>query len=277
MLMVLIVMWALFSTVSRTTLNPSSTTPKLVKTILPFYDDSSAPPPFPPMLTDQLELFGSAHHSSGLLADKDLAPRSRNVTPGLERPLKMTTFSSNSKAALHLPKRCTHTSSPYPKKVLKHSRASSRNRASSESPSEGSLETSDGTSDSESTLSALSEDSKISKPPGEPGRPGRGGYNLETTLDWNHRSYTKFKKFTHHLIEEHLDTTKCASAQSPVLLKVVRDKVTDAFPDLEQYSNCWPVNNMIMMHLKYTSSRAQRQELELAAGKGKKPAGRASV
>ena len=33
------------------------------------------------------------------------------------------------------------------------------------------------------------------------------------------------QRFTHKLIDEHLDTTKCSSAQDTALLKVVRDKV----------------------------------------------------
>ncbi|KAG6369655.1 hypothetical protein JVT61DRAFT_14154 [Boletus reticuloceps] len=121
----------------------------------------------------------------------------------------------------------------------------------------------DAASDSD-TLSTLPDDSKIPKPQGEPGRPGCGGYTLESTLDWNHNAYT----ITYRLIDEHLDTTKCASAQSPALIKVVRNKAMVAFPDLENYSNVWPVNDMIMMRLKYTSSRARRCEIKAAAGKG---------
>ncbi|KAG1781453.1 hypothetical protein EV702DRAFT_1192946 [Suillus placidus] len=105
------------------------------------------------------------------------------------------------------------------------------------------------------------EDSKIPKPAGEPGHPGRGGYTLFEDLDWNPKAFAKFKKSMHSLIEDHLDTTKCASAQSPVLLKVVRGKVLDNFPDLENYSNLWPVNDMIMTHLKYMSGRTREKWL----------------
>jgi hypothetical protein len=38
-------------------------------------------------------------------------------------------------------------------------------------------------------------------------------------------TYRHPKNSMHNLIEEHLDTTKCASSQSPSLLKIVRDKV----------------------------------------------------
>ncbi|KAG2752468.1 hypothetical protein P692DRAFT_20685293, partial [Suillus brevipes Sb2] len=103
----------------------------------------------------------------------------------------------------------------------------------------------------------------------EPGRPGRGGYTLQEALDWNPKAYTKFKKFMHHLIDEHLDTTKCASSQNHALLKIVRDKAVDAFPDLENYSGYWPLNDMIMMRLKYTSGRARQKEAKSGAGKTK--------
>ncbi|KIJ68875.1 hypothetical protein HYDPIDRAFT_25127 [Hydnomerulius pinastri MD-312] len=263
--------------------------PTTITSISPFYDDDSvAPPPFPPMLTDQLELFGSGcgQHSSSLLAEEVLSSATRiiapaKVTPVLERPQtqKSAVLAPEFKLAARSPKPGTRTASPYPKKSPKQPHTHFRDHTSPESSSELSSESSESSSDDDdSTSGTLSEDSKIPKPPGEPGRPGRGGYTLETALDWNHKTYAKLKKFTHRLIEEHLDVTKCASAQNTTLLKVVRNKAVDAFPDLENYSNYWPVNNIIMMRLKYTSGRAQRrQELEMVAGKGKKSSGRASV
>lgn len=220
--------------------------PTTIKTVSPFFNDTTAPPPFPPMLTDQLELFGNNHHSSGLLVDEALSPESGKPTPAvkadLERPQKPT-VAPEFRIAAAPPLKLIRAFSPYPKKAPKQF----RNHTPSESVSEQSLASS---SDDESIFSTLSEDSKIPKPPGEPGRPGRGGYNLETALDWNHKTYAKFKvtsiyrrfftcihylmlflqKFTHRLIDDHLDVTKCSSAQSPTLLKVVRDKVH--FPPL---------------------------------------------
>ena len=43
----------------------------------------------------------------------------------------------------------------------------------------------------------------------------------------------------------------------------------EAFPNLKTYSNCWLVVDLIMMHLKYTSSWAWKQEMEFVAGKAK--------
>ncbi|KAG1761267.1 hypothetical protein EDD22DRAFT_847892 [Suillus occidentalis] len=224
------------------------------KAVCPFHDqEPSAPPPFPPMLTDQLELFSSPRHSTMLITDEILPPKPKNM------------LAPEFKLAARPPKN-THPSSPYPKVVC---RERSRSRTPISSDSSGSF---DSLSDSDLSTSAasLSEDSKIPKPAGEPGRPGRGGYMLREALDWSPKAYTKFKNSMHHLIEEHLDTTKCASSQSPILLKTVRDKAVDAFPDLENYTEFWPVNDIVMMRLKYTSGRARQKEAGMVTGKSKK-------
>ncbi|KAI6025984.1 hypothetical protein F5J12DRAFT_889881 [Pisolithus orientalis] len=124
-------------------------------------------------------------------------------------------------------------------------------------------------SDSDCASSMLLDDSKIPKPTGEPGCPGHGWYTLEIALDWNCKMYVKFKKLIFHLIDGHLDVTKCASAQNPTLLRLVCNKAVAAFPDLDNYTNAWPVSDTIMMCLKYTSGCARRQEVEMAAGKTK--------
>ncbi|KAG2084193.1 uncharacterized protein F5147DRAFT_782614 [Suillus discolor] len=209
------------------------------------------------------------------------------ITDEILLPKPKNTLAPEFKLAVR-PSKNTHPSSPYPKRVsLERSR--SRSRTPIPSDSSGSF---DSLSDSDSsTLAAsLSEDSKIPKPAGEPSRPGRGGYTLREALDWSPKAYTKFKNSMHHLIEEHLDTTKCASirrsvprydevcldttkcasSQSPILLKTVCDKAVDAFPDLENYSEFWPVNDMIMMRLKYTSGRARQKEAGMVTGKSKK-------
>ncbi|KAG2739431.1 hypothetical protein P692DRAFT_201811526 [Suillus brevipes Sb2] len=228
----------------------------------PFYDsESGAPPPFPPMLTDQLELFGNIdRRPTTLTADEVLVPRAGIVpvarasssTPAPEFKLAKRTLKHSDPSS---------SACPYPKKSL------TRSRSQTPLPSD-SARSLDSLSDSGTSTSSasLSEDSKIPKPAGEPGRPGRGGYTLYEALDWNPKAYTKFKKHVHSLVEDHLDITKCASAQSPALLKVALDN----FPDLENYSNLWPVNDLIMMRLKYTSGRARRKEGEMAAGKSKR-------
>ncbi|KIK33157.1 hypothetical protein CY34DRAFT_18549 [Suillus luteus UH-Slu-Lm8-n1] len=228
----------------------------------PFYDsESGAPPPFPPMLTDQLELFGNIDcRLTTLIADEVLVPRA-GIIPAARA--SSSTPAPEFKLAKRALKHSDLSSSAYPKKLT-------RSRSQTPSPSD-SARSLDSLSDSDTSTSSasLSEDSKIPKPAGEPGRPGHGGYTLYEALDWNPRAYTKFKKYMHSLVEDHLDTTKCASAQSPALLKVVCDKALDNFLDLGNYSNLWPVNDLIMMRLKYTSGRARRKEGEMAAGKSR--------
>ncbi|KAG6371890.1 hypothetical protein JVT61DRAFT_3269 [Boletus reticuloceps] len=246
--------------------------PTTIRSVTPFFNNSTTPlPPFPAMLTDQLELFGTPHSpSTGRLAsDSDSSEDGVSATPHNDTPVPNSTSKPVSRQF-----KLVRASSPYQKKTTPTPTGTSKkpqSRGVSLASSLSSLEDSDHTSvsSSDDTSSTLSDDSKIPKPPGEPGRPGRGGYNLETALDWNHKTFVKFKTFTHNLIDKHLDVTKCASAQSTALMKLVRDKVQDKFPDLENYSNCWPINDMIMMRLKYTSSRARRQEMEMAAGKRK--------
>ncbi|KAI6031056.1 hypothetical protein PISMIDRAFT_6494 [Pisolithus microcarpus 441] len=237
--------------------------PTTVKRVSPFYDDDSvALPPLSSKLTDQVELFGQTPRPMTLLADEHLTPAGLGVVPpkfsvanrsGTPRSTPAPEFRVMSKAS-------RRGASPYAKKVAFQGAAAEQTNSTDESSSEAS-------SDDDSTVSTISDESKIPKPQGEPGHPGRGGYTLEAALDWNHSAYMKFKKLTHRLIEEHLDTTKCASAQNPASLKLVRDKAMAAFPDLENYTHVWPVSDMIMMHLKYTSSRARRREVEMAAGK----------
>ncbi|KAG1887549.1 uncharacterized protein F5891DRAFT_1199594 [Suillus fuscotomentosus] len=230
----------------------------------PFYDsEPSAPPPFPSMLTDQLELFGKVHRpSTTLIADEVLVPKASIIVPIIRASSTPAPESELAKRSL---KHSDRSFSPYSTKVA-FTRSDSQTPKSLDSAS-----SSDSLSDSDSTTSSvnLSEDSKIPKPAGEPGRPGRGGYTLREALDWNPKAYAKFKKYMHRLIEDHLDTTKCASAQSAALLKVVCGKALHEFPDLEDYSNSWPANDMIMTRLKYTSGRARRKEGEMALGKSK--------
>ncbi|KAI6107826.1 hypothetical protein EDD16DRAFT_1523106 [Pisolithus croceorrhizus] len=104
---------------------------------------------------------------------------------------------------------------------------------------------------SESSLSSLESElggsDKIPKPSGEAGRPGHGGYNLEDQLGWGEDCFKNLK-------------------------------VTAEFPDMDSFENCWPVLDLIQMHLKYLSSRA-RQKRRISgsssrAAKGEKSRGK---
>ena len=207
----------------------------ILQRFLPFYDESSAPPASS-SLTAQLELFGNTHHSLAV-----------GVLPVVQIQIALPEQPALPKALPSKEGRAAR--SPYPTTKQERQRSKARvrshDRGDSESPSKDSSSSLDPLSDSESTSTTLSGHPKIPKPPGEPGRPGRGGYNLECAIEWDNKVYTKFKarpfrcdcnhagmmkliirqRFTHQLIDEHLDTTKCASAQNLAFLKVVRDKV----------------------------------------------------
>ncbi|KAG1724416.1 hypothetical protein EDB19DRAFT_1915556 [Suillus lakei] len=174
----------------------------------PFYNsEPGAPPPLPPMLMDQLELFGNANHClTTLIADEILVPKA-SIIPTARASLSTPT--PEFKLAKQMCKHSDNSSSPYTK--------------------------------------------KIPKPASEPGHPGCGGYTLREALDWNPKAYAKFKRSMHSLINNHLDMTKCASAQSPMLLEVALNN----FPDLDNYNNLWPVNDLIMTRLKYMSGHAR--------------------
>ncbi|KIM77377.1 hypothetical protein PILCRDRAFT_91123 [Piloderma croceum F 1598] len=104
---------------------------------------------------------------------------------------------------------------------------------------------------SESSLSSLSslsldseseasEDSdgglkKIPKLPGEAGRPGRGGYTLRDD----------YKK----------------------LLDYVEKQAIEDFPILDNYADCWPVNDMLLARLKTSSMRNQKRQRDRVGAK----------
>lgn len=153
-----------------------------------FYDqEPGAPPPFPPMLTDQLELFSCARHSTMLVADEILPSRISTVVPSTQR-IKQPQLKDTPefKLGTRLFKN-DRSSPPYSKRV-------SRSHSQTPIPSDSSSSL-DSASDSGSSTSteSLSEEPKIPKPAGEPGRPGRGGYTLQEALDWNPKAYNKFK------------------------------------------------------------------------------------
>ncbi|KAG2059881.1 hypothetical protein BDR06DRAFT_1002952 [Suillus hirtellus] len=235
--------------------------------VLPFYDsEPGVPPPLPPMLTDQLEVFDNADcHPTTLIADEILGSKA-SIIPTVRALSSAPT--PESKPSKQMLKYSNCSSSPYPKRAT-----SMHSNSCMPLPSDSSSSLSSFSDSDSSTLSMdSSEGSKIPKPAGEPRHPGHGGYTLCEALDWNPRAYAKFKNFMYTLIKDHLDTTKCTSAQSPALLKVAHSKVLDNFPDLNDYSSLWPVNDMIMTCLKYTSGHTRQKVGEMAAGKSKSKA-----
>ncbi|KIN99074.1 hypothetical protein M404DRAFT_30870 [Pisolithus tinctorius Marx 270] len=215
--------------------------PSMIKSISPFYNhDSAAPPPFPTMLTDQLELLGKAScsKSSGLLADKVLPPahtlssKKVHVSEVLAQSQK-STLAPEFIVASKTP--ATWFGSPYLKRAP--SQACSE---STSTPSTSSDKEEVASSDNDLT-SSIQLELKVPKPPGEPGHPGRGSYTLETVLNLNQKVFSKFKKYMHALINKHLDTKKCLSVQDPALLKVICQKQFQGF--LAHHSSTTPASN----------------------------------
>lgn len=140
--------------------HPLFITMAVTSPISAFYEPGAPPPPVP-LLTHQTELYYSPTHSNTLIVQEELPPnpitvKRHNVASLPREPVRFTAD------------------------PLEDGRASS--------PSDsGSFESSD------SELTDLSDDGLIPKPDGEAGRPGRGGYNLETALNWNPKSFRKLK------------------------------------------------------------------------------------
>jgi hypothetical protein len=156
------------------------------KAVSPFYDHgSSAPPPFPSMLTDQLELFVNNLRPTTLIADEILAPKASSIVSDLLRaPPALAPEFKPAKRSRKLPNH--FVSSPYSKK---DARIDSCSLIPVLSFPPG---CSNSSSDRESVVPSA-EESKIPKPTGEPGRPGRGGYMLYEALNWSPKAYARFK------------------------------------------------------------------------------------
>ncbi|KAI5980957.1 hypothetical protein EDD15DRAFT_2204784 [Pisolithus albus] len=205
--------------------------PMTVKTIPPFFNDNTAaPPPFPPMLTNQLELYGNTSHSC-LLTDKVNNTVTTNtvttaITISKDKPTqRLRTTRSSSPYMKKVT--ATRSSLPYAKKVTfsRRSQTRSPSHALSHASMVSTSEESDCSSESDNddnddTSSMLSEDSKIPKA------------SWGTWPPW----------------KEVVTTSKLHLTEPEMHLQKL--KAIDAFPDLEAYSNCWPINDIIMMRLK---------------------------
>ncbi|KAI6010007.1 hypothetical protein EDC04DRAFT_2610412 [Pisolithus marmoratus] len=101
---------------------------------------------------------------------------------------------------------------------------------------------------------------KIPKPNGEVGRPGRGGYNLKDQLGWGEDGFKKLKRFVKKAVKKHLDPTRCRSLQDRKALETVSKMAIAEFPDLDDFDECWPVQDLVQLQLKYLSFRARQQQ-----------------
>ncbi|KAG2341494.1 hypothetical protein BDR05DRAFT_1001604 [Suillus weaverae] len=106
-----------------------------------------------------------------------------------------------------------------------------------------------------SILSTNSNNSKIPKPEGEAGRLARGGYNLERALNWDSNRFKMLRDHVHRSIDNHCDTSKSKSSQTPAALNSVETEAIIQFPELNDYMGCWPVGDLIQMQLKNLSAK----------------------
>ncbi|KAG2106842.1 hypothetical protein BD769DRAFT_1393097 [Suillus cothurnatus] len=187
-----------------------------MKPVSSFYNqEPGAPPPFPPMLTDQLELFENSPSQASTIVPPIPAPK------GMPETTLAAPSSKTNCCFLPYQKRVS------PEQFFPWSPIYSDSSNSIDLVLDSGLSTS---------AMSQSEDSKIPKPPGKPSHPGQGGYTLQESLNWSPKAYTK-------------------------------SKAVDTFPDLDNYSGCWPVNDIIMMHLKYMLGHARQKEAGMTLGK----------
>ncbi|PPQ74509.1 hypothetical protein CVT26_007979 [Gymnopilus dilepis] len=121
----------------------------------------------------------------------------------------------------------------------------------------------------------------IMKPQGEPGRPNSGGYNLEKTLrGWTPRLFSDVSIFVKSLADVKLDMSKSYSRQNASAIKSICTAVrrilnkalleldpflyylqaTQHYAILAKYDNCWPVRDILKLHLKYKVETSRRQD-----------------
>ncbi|KAI6139081.1 hypothetical protein EDD17DRAFT_1516719 [Pisolithus thermaeus] len=101
-----------------------------------------------------------------------------------------------------------------------------------------------------------SDERKILKPSGKVGQPGWGGYNLEDQLGWGKSGFKNLKRFMKKAVKKHLDPTKCRSLQNCKVLETVSKAAIAEFPNLDDFEECWSVQDFVLLQLKYSSLKA---------------------
>ncbi|KAI5994277.1 hypothetical protein F5J12DRAFT_785838 [Pisolithus orientalis] len=78
------------------------------------------------------------------------------------------------------------------------------------------------------------------------------------TLPWSPKTKPPSKTWQqviHTAVKKYLNTTKSRSYQDFKAVQKVTGIARQWFPQLEDYKHCWPILDMIHLHLKYLSSR----------------------
>ncbi|KAG6806121.1 hypothetical protein H0H92_012599, partial [Tricholoma furcatifolium] len=89
---------------------------------------------------------------------------------------------------------------------------------------------------------------KIERPP----RAGR--LNLLSLLKWDAAFFASCKNHAIALSQKHLDTTLSLRNQDPAKISKLRAEMLSAYPIIDDYDNYWPLDVMLMLALKNSSS-----------------------
>ncbi|KAK1221671.1 hypothetical protein PQX77_015501 [Marasmius sp. AFHP31] len=90
----------------------------------------------------------------------------------------------------------------------------------------------------------------IRKPKGQTGRPRRGGYKLEEQLGWDHSLVSEVESFVESFVLGELDMSLPFINQSTGQLHKLHKQAVTKFPFLQQYEDCWVVDDMARCILK---------------------------
>ncbi|KAJ6557675.1 hypothetical protein B0H19DRAFT_1070303 [Mycena capillaripes] len=105
---------------------------------------------------------------------------------------------------------------------------------------------------------------KYREPPGQPNRPLSGGYGLEAHLvdkcEWTKSQFKEVQAEVHQLAAQKLDVTTCYQKQKKHTIQHICDEVKKNHPIAHGFDGCWPIRDMLMVHLKNTSEAERRRK-----------------
>ncbi|KAJ6578131.1 hypothetical protein B0H19DRAFT_1062668 [Mycena capillaripes] len=106
---------------------------------------------------------------------------------------------------------------------------------------------------------------KYRKPPGQPNRLLSGGYGLEAHLvdncEWTKSQFKEVQAEVHQLAAQKLDVTACYQKQNKHTIQHICDEVKKNHPIARGFDGCWPIRDMLMVHLKNTSEAERRRKV----------------
>ncbi|PBK85000.1 hypothetical protein ARMGADRAFT_1087909 [Armillaria gallica] len=94
-------------------------------------------------------------------------------------------------------------------------------------------------------------------PPRQPGWPNSGGYSMEKKLvnecGWSKEEFESITAEVHALTKMHLDTAVCYKRQAEYKVARICKQMINKHEMLKLFIQCWPVRDMLKLHLKTTS------------------------